>query len=49
MVNTQIVSQVQPTNAGVTRMTPGAGSITHHYGIKSIAIDTISAGVSGGF
>ena len=45
MVNTELVSPVLPTNAGLHRATqPGAGSITHHYGIHGKALDVVTAG-----
>ena len=44
MINTKIISPLQPTTAGVTRQMPGAGAITHHYGIRSEAITTVEAG-----
>ena len=45
MINTQIVSPKLPTNAGLHRDTsPGAGSITHYYGVHGKAIDTILPG-----
>jgi hypothetical protein len=45
-VNSRIKSPIQPTTAGVRRHMPGAGSITHHYGIYAETVDTVSAGVS---
>jgi hypothetical protein len=46
-LNTKLVSPVQQTTAGVRRYKdPGAGSITHHYGVHSEAMDVISAGMS---
>jgi hypothetical protein len=45
LVNTEIVSPVLPTNAGLNRdKNPGAGSITHHFGIHAKAKDIITAG-----
>lgn len=44
MINTKIVSPNQPTTAGVTRKMPGAGAITHHYGIRSQTLTTVEAG-----
>jgi hypothetical protein len=45
LVNTEIVSPVLPTNAGLNRgRNPGAGSITHHFGIHAKAKDIITAG-----
>ena len=44
MINTKILSPLQPTTAGVTRTKPGAGAISHHYGIRSEATTTIQAG-----
>lgn len=45
LVNTELVSPILPTNAGLHRATsPGAGSITHHYGIHAKAKDVITAG-----
>jgi len=45
MVNTELVSPVLPTNAGLARDTsPGAGAITHHFGIHGRAKDVIVAG-----
>jgi hypothetical protein len=45
-INTQLVSPLQQTTAGVRRdVNPAAGSITHHYGIHSEAMDVISAGM----
>jgi hypothetical protein len=44
-VNTKIMSMREPTNAGLDRKThPGAGAITHFYGIHSLAVDHIPAG-----
>ena len=45
MVNTELVSPVLPTHAGTDRATsPGAGAITHHFGIHGRAKDVIVAG-----
>ena len=45
MVNTELVSPIIATNAGLHRSTsPGAGSITHHYGMHGVAKDIIQAG-----
>ena len=45
LVNTELVSPILPTNAGLHRATsPGAGSITHHFGINAKAVDVITAG-----
>lgn len=45
MVNTRLVSPVLATTAGLHRASsPGAGSITHHYGVHGQATDTIAAG-----
>lgn len=44
-VNTKLVSPIQATTAGVRRdSSPGAGSITHHFGMRAQALDTIPAG-----
>ena len=44
-VNTQLESPVAQTNAGLDRATsPGAGAITHHYGMHARALDNIPAG-----
>jgi SET domain len=45
LVNMEMVSPVLPTHAGVHRATsPGAGAITHHFGIHGKALDIITAG-----
>ena len=45
LINSELVSPILPTNAGLHRATsPGAGSITHHYGIHAKAKDVITAG-----
>lgn len=45
MINTELVSPVIQTNAGLHRATsPGAGAITHHYGISGKALNLITAG-----
>jgi hypothetical protein len=45
-INTKLVSPLQQTTAGVRRYKdPAAGSITHHYGIHSEAMDVIPAGM----
>jgi hypothetical protein len=45
MVNSELVSPVLQTNAGLHRAkSPGAGAITHHYGITARAKDVIVAG-----
>jgi len=45
MVNTVIVSPQLATNAGLDRSSwPGAGAITHHFGIHGQAVDVITAG-----
>lgn len=45
MINTRIISPIQPTTGGVTRKaSPGAGAITHHYGIRSEATTMVEAG-----
>lgn len=45
MVNTEMVSPVLPTHAGTHRSnSPGAGAITHHFGIHGKAKDVILAG-----
>lgn len=45
MLNTVLVSPVLQTNAGLHRATsPGAGAITHHFGIHGKALDVITAG-----
>lgn len=45
LVNSENVSPVLPTNAGLHRARdPGAGSVTHHYGVHARALDTITAG-----
>lgn len=45
MVNTAIVSPQLATNAGLDRSTrPGAGAITHHFGIHGHAVDVVTAG-----
>lgn len=45
LVNSELSSVVLPTNAGLHRATsPGAGSITHHYGMHAKAKDVITAG-----
>jgi len=45
MVNTALVSPVLPTHAGTARQTsPGAGAISHHFGIHGRAVDVITAG-----
>jgi hypothetical protein len=45
MVNSKIVSLQVPTNAGLHRASePGAGAITHHFGIHAEALDVVSAG-----
>jgi len=44
MVNTKVISPYLPTNAGVDRTKPSAGSITHHFGIHGEALDIITAG-----
>jgi hypothetical protein len=44
-VNSLIVSPVIQTNAGLHRaISPGAGAISHHYGITARAKDVITAG-----
>jgi hypothetical protein len=44
-INTKLLSLREPTNAGLDRRThPGAGAITHFYGIHSEAVDHIPAG-----
>ncbi|EEC50247.1 predicted protein [Phaeodactylum tricornutum CCAP 1055/1] len=44
-INTKLKSPVQPTNAGLERGSqPGAGAITHHYGMHAEALDVIPAG-----
>jgi hypothetical protein len=44
-VNTKLVSPTEATNAGLDRYHhPGAGAITHFYGIETISVDTIVAG-----
>lgn len=45
LINSEMVSPMLPTNAGLHRgFSPGAGSITHHYGIHAKAKDVITAG-----
>jgi hypothetical protein len=45
LINTNIISQELQTNAGLHRATsPGAGAITHNYGIHGRARDIIPAG-----
>lgn len=45
MINTKIISPSMPTNAGLHRKSsPGAGAITHHYGIHAEALDVVRAG-----
>jgi hypothetical protein len=45
-INTKLISPLQQTTAGVRRYDhPGAGAITHHYGIHSEAMDVISPGM----
>jgi hypothetical protein len=45
MFNTKLVSPALATNAGLDRATsPGAGAITHHFGIHASALDVIEAG-----
>jgi hypothetical protein len=44
-INTKLVSVLQATNAGLERATqPGAGAITHHYGMNAVALDVIPVG-----
>ena len=44
VANSKLVSMRVPTNGGLNRYkNPGAGAITHYYGVHSIAQDTISA------
>jgi hypothetical protein len=45
LVNSELVSPILPTNAGLHRAhAPGAGSSTHHYGMHAKAKDIITAG-----
>ena len=45
MVNMEMVSPILSTNAGLHRaISPGAGAVTHHYGIHGKALNTITAG-----
>jgi SET domain len=45
LINTELVSPVLQTNAGLHRATsPGAGAITHNYGVHGRAMDVITAG-----
>jgi hypothetical protein len=44
-INAKLVSPIQPTNAGLERAAqPGAGAITHHFGMHAVALDVIPAG-----
>jgi hypothetical protein len=44
-VNAKPVGPVHTTTAGLDRATqPGAGAITHHYGMHAVALDVIPAG-----
>ena len=45
MINTELVSPAIPTNAGLDRAHhPGAGSITHHFGMHGKALDVVTVG-----
>jgi hypothetical protein len=44
-INVKLVSPPKATNAGLDRRSsPGAGAITHYYGIQTVSLDTIVAG-----
>ena len=43
-INVRIQSAIQQTHSGSTRSLPGAGSISHHFGVHGVATDTIPPG-----